>query len=362
MAVALGGCGGGGGTGSASGGATALPLRLVYASTYQSASGATSAGGIYAFRFDPNTSRLVTVSDTPFGPETAGAPLAISRGGKFLYSIQYLTNQAALAGFAIQPDGFLASIPGMPFDTGEPIMGLALHPTADFLYAVAMSGALEVYSIDASTGALAPRSTFAAPAAGSALITPDGRFLYEMTANGIYEFSIDAATGALTQLPASPVAYHVVPGAGAIHPSGKFLYVANADPSVTTNAQLSAWSIDRETGELAAISLSPSAVTAGPQKSVTIDGSGQLAMVTTPSSGGDGCFYELIIDPATGGLSSTPGAGTECGPLAADASYNFLYDGSSGVSVYLLNQQGAPLFVAAALLLGLRVTNIAAVH
>ena len=127
-----------------------------------------------------------------------------------------------------------------------------------------MSGDLKVYSIDASSGALTPRSTVSSPAAGSnALITPDGRFLYDTTTNGIYEFSIDASTGALTQLAGSPVAYHIVPGPGVIHPSGKFLYVTNADPSLTSGAQLSAWSIDAQTGELGAIPLSASAVTAG---------------------------------------------------------------------------------------------------
>ena len=137
------------------------------------------------------------------------------------------------------------------------------------------------------------------------LITPDGRFLYDATTNGIYEFSIDAASGGLTELAGSPVAYHVVPGPGVINPSGKFLYVTNADPSVTSNAQLSAWSIDPQTGELAAISLSASAVTAGPQQSVTIDGSGQFAMVTTAASAvaGTGCFYEFGIDASTGALT-----------------------------------------------------------
>jgi DNA-binding beta-propeller fold protein YncE len=370
LAIALAACGGGGGGGGGGGsnlGATGLPVRLVYASTYQSASSSTAGGGLYAFRFDPNSGRLSVVSSTPFGAETAGAPIAISRDGKFLYSIDFATNQNALAAFAIQTDGFLVSVPAAPFDAGEPIAALATNPAADFLYAIAMSGDLKVYSIDAATGALTPRSTVSAPAAGgNALITPGGRFLYDTTTNGIYEFSIDAATGALTQLVGSPVAYHVVPGPGVIHPSGKFLYITNADPSVTSNAQLSAWSIDSQTGELGAISLSPSAVTAGPQQSVTIDGSGQFAMVTTAASAGvsAGCFYELGIDASTGALAPVPGVGSaiECGPIAADASYNFLYDGSSGVAVYLLSQQGVPQLVTAGVLFGLRVTNIAAVR
>jgi len=89
LATVLAACGGGGGggTGGTGGnlGPPATPVRLIYASTYQSASSSTSGGGIYAFRFDPNISRLSVVSNTPFGAETAGAPIAISRGGTFLY-------------------------------------------------------------------------------------------------------------------------------------------------------------------------------------------------------------------------------------------------------------------------------------
>ena len=218
-----------------------------------------------------------------------------------------------------------------------------------------MSGDLQVYSIDPSSGALTMRSMVSAPAAaGNALITPDGRFLYDTTPTGIYEFSIDAVTGALTQLAGSPVAYTIVPGPGAIHPSGKFLYITNADPSVTSNAQLSAWSIDSQTGALTAIALSPAAVTAAQQLSVTIDGSGQFAIVTTAASDSAGCYYEAAIDASTGLLTPLPGVGTavECGPMVADASYNFLYGGSSGVAVYLLNQQGVPQFISAGVLRG----------
>ena len=366
LAIALTACGGGGSGGSGGGGSStgtpSLPLRIVYASAYQFTANTTLTSGIYAFRFDPNTDRFQAANSIPFGPKTIGAPITISRGGKFLYSIEL--QSSPLAAFAIQPDGSLVSVAGEPFDAGEPIATVAANPAADFLYAIAMSGDLQVYSIDPSSGALTMRSMVSAPAAGgNALITPDGRFLYDTTPTGIYEFSIDAVTGALTQLAGSPVAYTIVPGPGAIHPSGKFLYITNADPSVTSNAQLSAWSIDSQTGALTAIALSPAAVTAAQQLSVTIDGSGQFAIVTTAASDSAGCYYEAAIDASTGLLTPLPGVGTavECGPMVADASYNFLYGGSSGVAVYLLNQQGVPQFISAGVLPGLHVMYIAAV-
>ena len=56
-------------------------------------------------------------------------------------------------------------MPAAPFDAGQPILALAANPAADFLYTVAMSGGLEVYSIDASTGVIS--GTLAAGAVGA---------------------------------------------------------------------------------------------------------------------------------------------------------------------------------------------------
>jgi 6-phosphogluconolactonase (cycloisomerase 2 family) len=365
--AACGGGGGGGGTGSGGGGtlgATA-PTRFLYASAYPSASFTQNLGGVYAFRFDTGAGRLTPVSNAAFAPETIGAPIVLSRDSKFLYSIDLLTNDHALAAYAVQPDGWLMPVASQPFDAGESISTLAADPAGDFLYAVAASGNLQVYSLDSSTGAPTQRSSVNGLAAGVALITPDGRHLYYATPNGIYEFAIDAASGGLTPLAGSPVAYHIVPGPGVIDPSGKFLYVTNVDPSATSGAQVSAWSIDSATGELSAIPLSPSATTTGPQVGVAVDGSGTFAIVTTSSDPDPSCFYVFGADATTGALtpvSGSPFAG-DCGQVVPDVSYNYLYGGSSaGVDVYLLDQKGAVQLGPHVIVVGGRVTHVAVSH
>jgi 6-phosphogluconolactonase (cycloisomerase 2 family) len=367
LAAALAACGGGGGGGTGSGGTlgTTAPTRFLYASAYPSATITQNLGGIYAFRFDTGTGRLTPVSNSAFAPETIGAPIVISRDSKFLYSIDLLTDDHALAAYAVQPDGWLMPVAGAPFNAGESISTLAVDPAGDFLYAVATSGNLQVWSIDSSTGALTQRSSVAGLATGVALMTPNGRYLYYATPNGLYEFSIDAASGGLTPLSGSPVAYHIVPGPGVVDPSGKFVYVTNVDPSVTSGAQVSAWSIDSSTGELTAIALSAAATTTGPQVGVTVDGSGTFAIVTTATGADPSCFYVFNIDATTGALTPVTGSpfAGDCGQVVPDVSYNYLYGGSSaGVDVYLLDQKGTPQFGPRAVVIGGTVMNVAVSH
>ena len=368
LAAALAACGGGGGGGSGSGGGTlgaTAPTRFLYASAQPSGLTSANFGGVYAFRFDTGTGRLTPVSNSAFAPETIGAPIAISHDSKFLYSIDLLMNDQALTAYAIQPDGSLMPVAGEPFNAGESLSTLAADPAGDFLYVVAASGNLLVYSIDSSTGSLTQRSSVTGLAAGNTLMTPNGRYLYYATSNGIYELAIDAASGALTPLAGSPVAFHIVPGPGVIDPSGKFLYVTNVDSTTTSGAQVSAWSIDSTTGELSAIPLSAAATTTGPQVGVTVDGSGTFAIVTTATGADPSCFYVFNIDATTGALtpvSGSPFAG-DCGRVVPDVSYNYLYGGSSaGVDVYLLGQSGTPQLGPRALVLGGSVTNVAVSH
>jgi 6-phosphogluconolactonase (cycloisomerase 2 family) len=369
LTAAFAACGGGGGTNGGTLGSTpTAPTRFLYASAQPAGLTSANFGGIYAFRFDTGAGRLTAVSNSAFAPETIGAPIALSRDSKFVYSINLLTNPKALTAYAVQPDGGLAPVANEPFDAGEPIATLTTDPGGDFLYVTAVSGNLQVYSIDPSAGALTLRSSVTGLAAGgAALVTPNGHYLYYTTPSGIYEFAIDATSGALTPLSGSPVVYHIVPGPAAVDPAGKFVYVTNADPSVTTGAQVSAWSIDAMTGELSAIALPVAATTAGPQLGVTVDGSGMFAIVTTDDSSGSnpGCFNVFAIDASTGALTPVPGSpyAADCGQVAADVSYNYLYDGSSaGLAVYLLSQTGALQAGPRVLVVGGQVTSVVASH
>ncbi len=362
------GCGGGGGGGNP--GPPGLPSRFLYASAYQETSPGSGkfTGGIYAYKFDPASGGITVVAGSPFATDTVGAPVAINRDARFLYSINFATD-GSIAAFSIQVDGSLASVPGAPFATTEPIAMLVIDPAADFLYALAYSGDLTVHTIDSSTGALTVQSTAGVAALGSPLvITPDGQRLYQISPSEIFEFSIDPATGALKPLAGSPVPIQTNtfgPGDAAIDPSGRFIYVTNFSVFTGFGGPMYAWSIDPQTGAVSPIP--PFSPTAGPQASVAVDASGKYAVVTTvvTSKTGPNCFAVLGIDPTSGILSQVQGSpfGGDCGVLVADSSGPYIYDGSSGVTVYSLDETtGIPLPVVDSALPGMVVLNLAVTH
>jgi lactonase family protein with 7-bladed beta-propeller len=361
------GCGGGGG-GNA--GPSGLPSRFLYASAFQETSPGSGkfTGGIYAYQFDPSSGGITAVAGSPFATDTIGAPVALSGHGRFLYSINFATD-GSIAAFSIQVDGSLARVPGAPFVTTEPTRSLVTNPAADFLFAIAYSGDLTVYTIDSSTGALTAQSTAGVAALGSPLvITPDGQRLYQISPSEIFEFSIDPATGALKPLAGSPVAIQTNtfgPGDTAIDPSGRFIYVTNFTVFTGFGGPMYAWSIDPQTGAVSPIP--PFSPTAGPQASVAVDASGKYAIVTTvvTSKTGPNCFAVLGIDPTSGMLSQVPGSpfGGDCGVLVADSSGPYIYDGSSGVTVYSLDETtGIPQSVTGSALPGMVVSSLAVTH
>jgi len=372
LAVALmatgSGCGGGGG-GSGPPGPPG-PNRFVYASAFQETSPGSGqfTGGIYAYQFDPASGGLTVVAGSPFAADTVGAPVVLSHDARFLYSINFAKGYS-IAAFSIQADGSLVSIPGAPFVAAEPTRFLIAHPAADFLYAIASSGNLTVYSIDPSTGALT-----AQPAASVVnlappwVITPDGQRLYEVFTSEIFEFSIDPESGTLQPLAGSPVAIQTsTDGAGnaAIDPSGRFVYVTNFSVFTGFGGPMYAFSIDPQTGAVALIP--PFSPTAGPQNSVVVDASGKYLVVTTvvTSKTGSNCLAVQSIEPSSGALSPVPGSpfGGACGVLIADSSGPYIYDGTDGVTVYWLNETtGVTQTVTSSALPGMAVSSLAVTH
>jgi 6-phosphogluconolactonase (cycloisomerase 2 family) len=141
-----------------------------------------------------------------------------------------------------------------------------VHPSGKFLYVTdvppASNGNVLAYSIDGTTGALAPLtgSPFAVgPQPLAVSIEPQGKFAYVSLIGGptIAGLTINSTSGALTQMAASPFPAQNPLGVG-IDFSGKFLYVSN--PNLNS---VGAYTIDGTTGALTAIG-SPTAAGTGP--------------------------------------------------------------------------------------------------
>lgn len=183
-------------------------------------------------------------------------------------------------------------------------IGITIHPTAKFLYWGTSGGGNNVYSAQIATdGSLsAPTATPATGANNShhPVIDPGGNFLYATDyggAGGVYYFSINQDTGALTLLGNVGVP---TPGQSTtIDPTGRFLYnIGTANPTST----ISVFSLNASTGV-------PTLVQAqtGLNSYATfmaIDPSGRFAVVGYGASGATGDkIISFSIDQQTGVLT-----------------------------------------------------------
>jgi 6-phosphogluconolactonase (cycloisomerase 2 family) len=176
---------------------------------------------LYAFTINAVTGALVPVAAAPYvQPAAAGGDgaLTIEPTGRFAYQPDYNNNE--IWAFAIDSStGALTPIAGSPFATGSTPTSIAIEPRGQFLYLVA-SGGVYTYAINNSTGALtvATGSSLVALSQASALqIDPSGQFAYTTAIvgagqTGVYGYTIDSATGALTPMPGSPFAPSAFPG------------------------------------------------------------------------------------------------------------------------------------------------------
>ena len=125
------------------------------------------------------------------------------------------------------------------------------------------TGTIHVYSVNASTGAITevPGSPFNAGLIPDQLVVdPTGRFVYVTNdqSEDITAFSVDASTGALTELPGSPFPIGAVPVTSAVDPTGRFLYVFATNVINGVDEEfLYEYTIDTATGVLIAASSSP---------------------------------------------------------------------------------------------------------
>ncbi len=343
------GCGGGGGNST-----PAVPSRFLYVSANGGPN--TDPSDIYGLAVYPGGAlSLAPGSGSPPLTGDGGAkPIAITRDSKLLYATSaYLNtgpnNPSELLALQINADGSLTNAPGPSYSMSDAQLGLVAHPTADFLYASGNSGVLTVFAIDSATGALNPTSsvTLGKFIKNSAVITPDGRYLYQNDLDRnddlspasvqLAGFSTNGATGALSPVPGSPLTL-ITPspsttsnaGPMAIDPTGKFLYVAYQN--VGADGGLAAYSIDAASGELTAVSGSPFDA-GGVPNSVAVDASGRFLIVSIYPRLGEArnCLAVLSIAAGTGALTTVPGSPfgpAQCASVAADPSGPYVYVGT----------------------------------
>jgi len=189
---------------------------------------------------------------------------------------------------------------------------VVVHPSGKFAYVAnygdglgGTPGSVSMYRINAD-GALSSTGTIAEayPGATSVAVHPSGKFAYVASArfnDTISTYTIDATTGALTSTGRIDGANGGTTSV-AVHPSGKFAYMTNADisPGVFAGGSsntISIYTIDATTGALTSTGTIPAGTL---PKSVTVDPSGKFAYVANNFSNSISMY---TIDATTGALT-----------------------------------------------------------
>jgi 6-phosphogluconolactonase len=136
---------------------------------------------------------------------------------------------------------------------------------------------------------------------------PTGRFAYVPDGTSIYAFTINPASGALAAITATPLAVSATVSAIAIEPTGQFAYVSTASGLFT-------YAIDATNG-----ALSPAGTKVALTNATTlrIDPSGQFLYVAAAAGGsGQQGTYAYTIDPHSGELTAVAGSPFAVGAMS----------------------------------------------
>jgi 6-phosphogluconolactonase len=242
--------------------------------------GSSPGKAIYVFSIDADSGALSAVGDpVSFGKDAdhgGAAYVATDPSGNFVYVSQAF--ELGIRGFRIdQASGALKELPDSPFAAQTPPNGhdlfggaIVFKPSGDFAYS--SGGALHAFSVDPTSGKLtlllgSPFSLDVQSDANIANIAvdPQGDYLYATHFLGdehISGFAIDSSTGALEEVPGSPITGSA-PFSLAVDPSGRFVYVGIDGPG-----GLAVFSVKRATGALTRLDQSPFPI-GGPEPKVT---------------------------------------------------------------------------------------------
>jgi 6-phosphogluconolactonase len=265
----------------------------------------------------------------------------------FLYVVNSISS--TVLGFAINPGtGALTAIdPAVPADDGS--IYAAATPNGRFLYVAngdLDSSSVSAYRINPRTGVLAPTSPAAFPITGDnqpfgIAVDPSSTHVYTANTASISAFRIDQVTGALSNVPGTPVATgNVEPQDLALTPNGKILYVTYG----LTN-QVAAYALNDQG---LPVPMMGTPVTTGDfPEGIVVEPGGRFAYVVNWLSD-DVSGYK--VTPETGLLvplgTTSLGQGCEPQELAVNPSGKFLYvtcPGFSNIAQFAINPQNGSL-------------------
>jgi 6-phosphogluconolactonase (cycloisomerase 2 family) len=253
-----------------------------------------------------------------------GDDLVLSANGSFKFSTPILDGSSfsiSISKLPTKPSETCALVNATGTVKGSVVNNINVSCQAaapQFAYAANTIGSISEYTV-AATGALSPIGTYPTISSGpySIAVDPSGQYVYVGNIRGGVEaYLIDQASGALAEIAGSPSADVHTPSAIAVDPTSRYVYVANTYGGTTNQGSVSAYTIDAATGALTEISGSPYAVNYNPG-SIAVDPAGKFVFL-------DGSSGEVgfAIDGATGALMPDTDSSLPPGTIGTGISFN----------------------------------------
>ncbi len=340
---------------------TAQQQYLVYVGTYTDH----GSKGIYAYRFDCSTGKLISLGLAGESPEPSF--LAVDSDGRFLYAVNETGKfngqpTGAVSAFAIQPGtGKLSLLNQVPSRGADPAH-IILDRTGKYaLVANYTTGSVAVFPA-LKDGQLGESTSFAqhkgssvnperqkGPHAHAIVMSPDNRFaiVADLGLDQLLIYSFDAANGTLG---ANPQVVKTAPGVGPRHlafsSDGRFLYVINEMQSSVV-----AYSYSESTGglhELQTISTLPKNFS-GDNTAAEIELHPSGKFLYASNRGDDNSIAVFAIDSHAGTLThvqNEPPGGKTPRNFAIDPTGSWLLaanEDSNDIVVFRINQKDGRL-------------------
>jgi 6-phosphogluconolactonase len=317
------------------------------------ANGAGSPSTVSALTADPASGALTAIAGSPYPVGSGSIAVAADASGKFLFVANAGSSNISAVSIN-QTDGGLTQVAGSAFAAEAGMDSIAIDPTGLFLYAVTgNSDNLWAYSVNPSSGALTPLSGMpVAIAAGtsSSFVSIDnsGKFLYVAAhgsvSSGIYGFSRDTSTGAITALSGFPVAVNGLANRGTFDPAGMFLLVTGTNVFGTAGG-VDVFSLDAASG---ALTLTGPATQVGDDPAGIVVAGGNVYVPNTAEvtiSGFTLNFNTGALTAVSGSPFPSGGRGSINGPLGIATTragtFVFVCNASNDISVFSVGSGGA---------------------
>jgi len=159
---------------------------------------------VEVFTIDANSGQLATAG-APMTTGGSAGPLAVSGDGKSLYVANQ--KEGTLAAFDVDSSGKLTPVTGSPFKIDNGAQYVTLTSDGKFLYIASVTQTstdlvktVKGYAVNRSAGTITPIAGAVVNGATTVVLDLSGKFAYISSVGKLTTYSIDATTGALTQM------------------------------------------------------------------------------------------------------------------------------------------------------------------